>query len=164
MKKNEFTFYFIIMFNWFQHKAEDYFTLQEKQLIALAINKSELETSGEIRVFVESKCNYVNAMDRAKELFNKLDMHKTQDHNAVIVYVAIKDRQLAIYADEGIYIKTGVQFWDDELKQMINHFKQENVVDGLTKVVEHIGDALKKHFPYQKDDKNELPNDIVFGK
>ena len=152
------------MFNWFKHKAEDYFTLHEKQVIAQAIQQAELQTSGEIRVFVEGKCTYVNAIDRAKEVFDKFDMHKTEAKNAVIVYVALKHKQLAIFADEGIYKKTGVQFWNDELQVMIDHFKKENVVDGITKVVEHIGEALKTHFPYQKNDINELPNDVVFGK
>ncbi len=152
------------MFRLFKHKAEDYFTLHEKQVIAHAIQQAEMQTSGEVRVFVESKCNYVNAIDRAKEVFDKLDMHKTKEKNAVIVYVALKHKQVAIYADEGIYTKTGVQFWNDELKIMIQYFKQENIVDGITKVVDHIGDALKSHFPFQKDDVNELPNDVVFGK
>lgn len=151
------------MFNWFKHKAEDYFSLQEKQAIAHAVQQAELQTSGEIRVFVESKCNYVNAIDRAMELFDRLDMHKTTARNAVIIYVALKHKQVAIYADEGIYQKTGVEFWNEELNQMIQHFKNENVVDGITKVVEHIGEALKTHFPYHKDDINELPNNIVFG-
>ena len=152
------------MFNWFKHKAEDYFSLQEKQMIAHAIQQAELQTSGEVRVFVESKCNYVNAIDRAKEIFDKLNMHKTENKNAVIVYVALKHKQLAIFADDGIYKKTGVQFWNDELNLMIDYFKNENIVDGITKVVEHIGEALKTHFPFQKNDTNELPNDVVFGK
>lgn len=152
------------MFNWFKHKAEDYFSLQEKQMIAHAIQQAELQTSGEVRVFVESKCNYVNAIDRAKEIFDKLNMHKTENKNAVIVYVALKHKQLAIFADDGIYKKTGVQFWNDELNLMIDYFKKENIVDGITKVVEHIGEALKTHFPFQKNDTNELPNDVVFGK
>ena len=152
------------MFNWFKHKAEDYFSLQEKQMIAHAIQQAELQTSGEVRVFVESKCNYVNAIDRAKEIFDKLNMHKTENKNAVIVYVALKHKQLAIFADDGIYKKTGVQFWNDELNLMIDYFKNENIVDGITKVVEHIGEALKTHFPFQRNDTNELPNDVVFGK
>jgi len=27
-----------------------------------------------------------------------------------------------------------------------------------------VGDALTTHFPYQRDDKNELSDEIVFGK
>jgi len=84
------------MFNWFRNNAEDYFTPHQKDVIVAAIKQAEKQTSGEVRVFIESKCQYVNAIDRAKELFEKLDMHKTEQRNAVIVYVALKHRQLAI--------------------------------------------------------------------
>ena len=77
------------MFNWFKHKAEDYFTIVEKEAISNAVTQAELQTSGEVRVYVESKCSYVNAIDRAKEIFDKLDLHKTAEKNAVIIYVAI---------------------------------------------------------------------------
>ncbi|MBS4042978.1 MAG: TPM domain-containing protein [Chitinophagaceae bacterium] len=152
------------MFKWLKHKAEDYFSIQEKQTIAHAIHQVELQTSGEVRVYVESKCRYVDAMDRAKEIFDKLDMHKTEAKNAVLVYVAIKDRQVAIYADEGIYKKMGIQFWNNELQLMIQNFKNEHIVEGIIKVIHDLGTALTTHFPYQKDDINELPNEVVFGK
>ena len=151
------------MFNLFKKKAEDYFAPHEKQVIIAAIKQAEKQTSGEVRVFIESKCNYVNAIDRAKELFDKLDMYKTVDRNAVIVYVALKHRQLAIYADDGIYLKTGKEFWGSQLQLMLSHFNKEHYVDGIATVVTQIGAALQQHFPYEKNDENELPDDIVFG-
>jgi 5,10-methylene-tetrahydrofolate dehydrogenase/methenyl tetrahydrofolate cyclohydrolase len=152
------------MFNWFRDKTEDYFTPHQKDVIVAAVRQAEKQTSGEVRVFIESKCSYVNAIDRAKELFEKLDMHKTEERNAVIVYVAIKHRQLAIFGDAGIYEKVGQKFWDEQLKQMLQHFNREDFVEGIATVVNHIGQALYQHFPYQKNDVNELPDDIVFGK
>ena len=152
------------MFNWFSNKAEDYFTPHQKQVIVAAIKQAEKQTSGEVRVFIESKCQYVNAIDRAKELFEKLDMHKTEERNAVIVYVALKHRQLAIFGDAGIYEKVGQSFWNEQLKQMLQHFNREDFVEGIASVVNKIGEALHQHFPYQKNDLNELPADIVFGK
>ena len=152
------------MFHWFKKKAEDYFAPNEKQIIVDAIKQAEKQTSGEVRVFVESKCEYVNAIDRAKELFEKLDMHKTEERNAVIVYVALKHRQLAVFADAGIYEKTGAKFWNDNVQLMLTHFNKEDYVDGIATVVKKIGEALYQHFPYQKNDLNELPDDIVFGK
>jgi len=152
------------MFNWFRNKAEDYFTPHQKDVIVAAVKQAEKQTSGEVRVFIESKCSYVNDIDRAKELFEKLDMHKTEERNAVIVYVAIKHRQLAIFGDAGIYEKVGQRFWDEQLKQMLQHFNREDFVEGIATVVNEIGEALHQHFPYQKNDVNELPDDIVFGK
>lgn len=152
------------MFHWFRHKAEDYFTAHQKAIIVNAIKEAELKTSGEVRVFIESKCQYVNAIDRAIDLFEKLDMHKTEERNAVIVYIALKHRQLAIYGDEGIYKKTGIEFWKTQLNNMLSHFNKQDYVEGIAAVVKEIGKALQTHFPYQKNDINELPDDIVFGK
>ena len=122
-------------------------------------------TSGEVRVFVESKCSYVDAIDRAAELFFKLQMQKTDDRNAVLVYVAMKDRQLAVFGDEGIHKRVGDEYWNTEVKKMISNFNRENYAKGISEVVKDIGVALTQHFPYNNaSDKNELPDDIVFGK
>ena len=44
-------------------------------------------------------------------------------------------------------------------------FKQANLADGLIQCVTDIGEVLYQHFPYNREtDKNELPDDIVFGK
>ena len=47
---------------------------------------------------------------------------------------------------------------------MISHFKQGNFTEGLSKGILLAGEQLQKHFPYQKDDNNELSDDISFGK
>lgn len=64
------------MFSLFR-KKKDFFTAEEKQLITEAIQRAEKLTSGEVRVFVEGKCSYVDAIDRAAELFFNLQMQKT---------------------------------------------------------------------------------------
>ena len=151
------------MFSFF--KKKNFFTAEEQQLIIEAIQNAERLTSGEVRVFVESKCSYMDAIDRAAELFFQLEMQKTDDHNAVLVYVAMKDRQLAVFGDEGIHNKVGNEYWSAEVKKMISNFNRENYAAGIAEVVKDIGVALTKNFPFNNNtDKNELPDDIVFGK
>ena len=146
-------------------KKKDFFNDEEKRLIVDAIQNAERMTSGEVRVYVESKCSYMDAIDRAAELFLQLQMQKTDDRNAVLVYVAMKDRQLAVFGDEGIHKKVGNEFWNTEVIKMISNFNRDNYAEGISEVVRDIGAALTKNFPYNKDtDKNELPDDIVFGK
>ena len=146
-------------------KKKEFFNNEEKKLIVDAVQSAEQVTSGEVRVFVESKCSYVDAIDRAIELFFKLQMEKTDDRNAVLVYVAMEDRQLAVFGDEGIHNKVGNEFWNAEVKKMISNFNRDNYAAGISEVVRDIGAALTKHFPYNSNtDKNELPDDIVFGK
>jgi uncharacterized membrane protein len=146
-------------------KRKEFFTAVEKQLIVEAVRKAERMTSGEVRVFVETRCSYMDALDRAAELFYRLEMHETDDRNAVLLYVAMKDKQLAIFGDEGIHKKVGIDYWNAEVQKMVRNFNRDNYAEGIREVVADIGEALTTHFPFNNDtDKNELPDDIVFGK
>jgi uncharacterized membrane protein len=144
---------------------KEFFTDAEKTLIVRAIQAAEQETSGEIRLFVESHCRYVDPLDRAAEVFATLKMEQTDARNAVLVYVALKDRQLALLGDKGIHEKVGNAFWNEKVKLILSHFNKADYAEGLQHIMKEIGEALRLHFPYDKDtDKNELPDDIVFGR
>jgi len=146
-------------------RRKEFFTDEEKQTIVDAVRSAEQRTSGEVRVFVESRCRYVNAIDRAVEIFENLKMQNTELRNATLVYVAIKDRQLAVFGDEGIHQKVGNEYWANQVMKMINAFNRDNIAEGIRQCVLNIGEALAMHFPYDRNtDKNELPDDIVFGK
>jgi uncharacterized membrane protein len=153
------------VFNPLRKKAANYFSEEEKEQIVAAIKTAEQKTSGEIRLFVESRCKFVNPLDRAAEIFYQLKMEATKEHNGVLVYVAMKDRQLSVFGDKGIHEKVGDAFWKNEVQQMLSHFNAKNYVKGIEQMIIEIGTALHKHFPYDKEnDVNELPDDIVFGK
>lgn len=144
-------------------KKQEFFSQEEQDRIVQAIRAAEKQTSGEIRVYVEGRCRFVDALDRAVEVFFGLKMHETEHRNGVIVYVAIKDRQLAIFGDEGIHKIVGTDFWQLEVKKMLDEFNSANFVAGIIEIVRDIGQVLHHHFPYHREDKNELPDDIVFG-
>jgi uncharacterized membrane protein len=107
----------------------------------------------------------MDAVDRAKEIFYSLKMEATEHRNAALVYVAMKDRQLAVFGDAGIYEKTGKEFWDNAVRKILAHFDKENYAHGIAETVKEIGETLALHFPYDPaTNKNELPDEIVFGK
>ena len=146
------------------NSSKDLFSDEEKKMIVEAIRDEERKTSGEIRVFVESKCKYVDPVDRARELFVKLEMERTEDRNGVLIYIAHKHRQLAIFADEGIYKAVGADYWNQEVSLMLKEFNSSKFAEGIIHIIRDIGAALHLKFPYDGDtDKNELPDDIVFG-
>lgn len=145
-------------------KPVHFFSVAEQDKIVQAIKAAEKLTSGEVRVFIESRCRFVDPIDRTKELFAQLDMVNTAERNGVLVYIALKDRQLAIYADEAIYARAGKDFWQEEVWKMLRMFNKEDYAEGIATVVMEIGEVLSQHFPYNAaTDKNELPDDIVFG-
>jgi len=150
------------IFPW--QKKIEFFTVDEKQRIIAALREAEQRTSGEVRVFVESRCRFVDALDRAAEIFFLLKMDMTEKRNASLVYIAMRDRQYAVFGDEGIHKAVGEEFWKNEAQKMCEHFSRESYADGICSIVKDIGIALHYHFPYDGDkDKNELPDEIVFG-
>lgn len=153
------------MWNPFKRSADTLLTASDKQLLVEAIQLAEKNTSGEIRVYVESKLGKGDALSRATEIFFKHKMNETKDRNGVLVYVAVQDKKLAIYADQGIYEKMGIEFWYSQVQEMTGHFKTMNYVAGITTVVKEIGQALHSHFPYDgATDTNELSDEIMIGK
>ncbi len=145
-------------------KQKDFLTKEEAARIVSAIRAAEKKTSGEIRVFVESRCRFVDPIDRAIEVFYKLEMDETKEHNGVLLYLAVKDRQLALYGDKGIHQRLGTTYWQSLVKKMITAFGGKQYAAGIESCVSEIGAALVAEFPYHNEDKNELPDDIVFGK
>ncbi len=142
-------------------KSSQFFNEEQKKLITDAIKEAELNTSGEIRVHIESDCKE-DVLDRAAYMFEKLAIHKTELRNGVLFYLSINDRKFAILGDAGINAVTPDNFWDEIKETVINHFKKDEFDIGLSTGIKMTGLALKEHFPYQKDDVNELSDEISF--
>jgi uncharacterized membrane protein len=151
------------IFPW--QKTKSLFKEEDSRIIVKAIRHAEQRTSGEVRVYAESHCSWMDAIDRAAEIFHKLKMENTEHRNAVLVYVALKDRQLAVYGDIGIHEKVGDDYWNKGVAEMLSSFNRANYAEGVANCVIQIGEALSTHFPFDRDiDKNELPDEIVFGR
>lgn len=133
--------------------------------VEAAIRLAEKQTSGEIRVFTERRCSYVDAVDRAHELFAQLGMHQTQQRNAVLIYWAVLDRQVAIYADQGIHEKLGQSYWAECVQRMLPHFRSADAGAALEGCVLEIGQSLQQHFTYDPNsDRNELSDTMLIGR
>ncbi|MBZ5857337.1 TPM domain-containing protein [Flavihumibacter profundi] len=146
-------------------KKAQFLSADEAERVVQTIREAEMKTSGEIRVFIESRCRFVNPLDRAAEIFWRLKMDHTEERNGVLVYVAYKDHQTAILGDEGIHKLVGSEFWQVHMGRLLNYFKTNDYATGLQLVVHDIGEVMKEKFPYKSTtDKNELPDDIVFGR
>ncbi len=143
--------------------VQKYFTEENKLQIANAIRVAETNTSGEIRLHIEKYCKE-EVLDRAAYIFEKLEMHKTQLRNGVLFYLAIEDRKFAILGDAGINQKVSEDFWEMANETVLSSFKEGKLTEGLVEGILMAGEQLKEHFPFMKDDKNELSDDISFGK
>ncbi|MBT0606685.1 TPM domain-containing protein [Aequorivita echinoideorum] len=150
-------------------KVEDFLNKEEEAAVIEAIRTAEKNTSGEIRVHLEASSisaeteEHIDAFDRAAEVFDMLHMDNTKESNGVLIYIAVDDRTLVIMGDKGINDIVGQDFWESTKNIIVSHFKNGNMKEGLVKGILMAGEQLKKHFPYRKYDKNELPDTISVG-
>jgi uncharacterized membrane protein len=144
-------------------KPSEFLNKEEKVLVENAIREAELNTSGEIRVHIETEIKG-DVLDRAAYLFEYLGMHKTAQRNGVLLYLATKTRKFAILGDAGINAKVPSDFWDQIKQTMAAAFAEGKFAEGLSRGILTAGEHLKRHFPYEKNDINELSDEISFGK
>lgn len=140
----------------------DFISKEEEAEIITAIEQAENATSGEIRVHIE-KTSDKTPIERAKEVFNSLEMYKTKDRNGVLIYIGIESHSFAIIGDEGINNKVESDFWECTKDLILKHFKNQEYKIGLVKGIINVGEKLKAFFPYQNNDIDELSNEISRG-
>ena len=138
-----------------------FFSKEDEARIVTAIQSAERQTSGEIRVHLERKSKG-DVLKDALRIFHKLGMHKTEQRNGVLILLVPKAKQFAIIGDEGINNAVPPGFWEEERNIMQQHFRKQAYVEGLTTVIQQIGEKLKTFFPYQDDDVNELSDEISY--
>jgi uncharacterized membrane protein len=143
-------------------KVEAFLSTEEEQDIIEAIQNAEKNTSGEIRVHIEQSSK-TDPYKRAVVVFHSLKMNNTKLRNGVLIYVAVADKTFAIYGDKAINDVVNDDFWYTTKDVMQSYFKTGNFKQGLVEGILKAGQQLKTHFPWQKDDTNELSNEISKG-
>lgn len=143
-------------------KIEDFLTSKEEEEIVEAIRIAECDTSGEIRVHIEQKCD-TDVYEHALEVFHTLKMDNTIQRNGVLIYVAVDNKTFVIFGDQGINNIVGADFWNSTRDKIATQFKTGNFKQGIVNGITEAGKALSKHFPWHHHDKDELDNAISKG-
>jgi len=139
--------------------TEKFLSAQDEAEIIDAIRKAETNTSGEIRVHIDSVSSG-EPLDHAATVFQKLEMHNTAARNGVLIYIAVDSKVFVIFGDKGINEVVPTDFWQCTKDVMQEHFKNGDFKTGIVEGIEKAGEQLKKFFPWEKDDINELSDEI----
>jgi uncharacterized membrane protein len=138
-----------------------FLTEEETGRVNSAVAEAERSTSAEVKVVLARHC-WGDIKAKARRLFKDLDLHKTQQRNAVLLLFVVTNREFLLYGDEGIHAKVGQDFWNDVRDEMAEAFRRDAFGDGIAHGVRRIGDKLARHFPRRQDDVDEISNEIVY--
>ena len=126
------------------------------------IRIAELKTSGQICVSV-SGFFWGDVKAVAEKVFDRLGVTKTKQRNGVLFFVVPSRRKFVVLGDRGIHEKVGPEFWKQVVDGMAERFKNGEFTGGIIKGIEHVGEQLSTHFPYDAATAvNELPNTVDF--
>jgi len=142
--------------------ASSVFSESDLASIKDAVGEAELNTSAEIRVYLDKHVKG-DPLDHAAYLFEKLGMSATALRNGVMIYIAYSDRKFCIIGDIGIHQYVGNEFWKTISDKMVESFKAGLMREGVTNAVKEVGAVLAKHFPRMNNDINELSDEVQTG-
>lgn len=141
-------------------KQKEFLAQLDQERIRKAIETAERQTSGEIRVHIQPATRGADIRTVAERTFERLGMTRTAERNGVLLFVACEEQRFVILGDSGINERVPAGFWDEIAARLTIRFKAGEYTDGIIDAIHSAGDELKAFFPRNKDDVNELTNDI----
>ncbi|MFM2385613.1 MAG: hypothetical protein RL660_370 [Bacteroidota bacterium] len=148
----------------FSKSAVHFLNPQEKVRVHQAVKDAEQGNAGELRVFIEGKNKLVDPLACAADIFKHYKMHETEQRSGVLIYVAYKHREFAIFGDVNCVNKFPANFWATQAKLLHHNFENTSYVQGLVQCIENVQQQFMQHFATTAVKKNELPDEIIFGK
>lgn len=134
-------------------------TQQTIDSIKQSISDAEAITSAEMRVHIETNCKK-DSIKRAAEVFDKLNMYNTKQHNAILFYLAVESKHFAVIGDMGIDKFIEQDFWNSLKDEAIKYFKDKLYAEGFDRIIKLTAEKIKEYYPIQPDDINELSDEI----
>lgn len=147
---------------WHGHRK---FPDDARRRIGDAVTRAEQGHHGEICFVVESSLTPlqllrgVSARERALEVFAEQHVWDTTHNSGVLVYLLLADHAVEILADRGLH-PAGADFWPQAVERFRRAFADGEATAGCVSAIDEIGDFLRRHFPAQGDNPDELPNPV----
>lgn len=140
----------------------------DRILVENAIKQLELQTSAEVRVYIEKKAHLKRLKQydepivaRASQVFHQLNMQHTVANNGILIYIALKQRSCAVIGGEGIDQLVMNDFWQRCCNVITDQAAQGHLTKGITAALSLLAEKLSQHFPRQERDIDELPNEVI---
>lgn len=132
-----------------------------------AIKEVESRHSGEIRFVVETALDInelltdVTPRTRAVQVFSHTHVWDTEANNGVLIYVLLADHDVEILADRGIAARVPPEEWETICHEIEAHYRAGRFAQGSIAGIRSVGQLLARHFPGDRGDANELPDQPV---
>jgi putative membrane protein len=115
---------------------------------------------GLLRLIVGRKRLRRNVEILARACFQKGGLHHTRDKTALLVFVAVFERQVALIPDRGVESAVPPAEWAKLRQGFDGVFRANNPAAELLARLEEAGPVFSRYVPQVEDDTNELPDNL----
>ena len=99
---------------------------------------------------------------RAIEAFFEHNLHTTNQHNGVLIFISILEKKIKIITDVGVRKKIEQKIWDEVIYNFTKNVNNSGFVEALKSTIMATSDILENYFPATEEfKKNELRDDII---
>jgi putative membrane protein len=102
--------------------------------------------------------------ERAMRVFYDKGLYKTRHHTGVLFFLSALERKVWVLADKGIYEKITHEALNSLARKVSRGMKEGRAVAALCEAIEACGVILTEYFPREADDRDELPDGVIFDK
>ncbi len=102
--------------------------------------------------------------ERALLAFYERGLYRTRHSTGVLFFVSVLERKVWVLADKGIYEKITHEALSRLALKVSKGMKEGRALAALCEAIEELGRVLTQHFPVAPDDRDELPNSVIFEK
>lgn len=137
-------------------------TLIETQLFVFLFLYLIFEKFNSIIMFLVPKIYKYNiAKEYANKQFSNLGLNRTKTNQALMFFVSLDEKYVEIIADKTISNKISNDYFQEIIDTFIIDVKNNQLSNGYLKAIQSCSEKLIQEFPIQKNDENELANDVI---
>ena len=111
--------------------------------------------------FLPKSYKYEKASQYANQQFLNLGLQTTKTKQAIMFFVSTNEKYVEIITDSAIKEKIDDSYWQKIVDEFIKDVKNKQLATGYLKAIKSCNEILIKEFPIQKDDENELSNEVI---
>jgi len=104
---------------------------------------------------------YSKSSNYANKQFVSLGLQTTKTKQAIMFFVSYDEKFVEIITDSKIKEKIDNSYWQSIINEFIKDIKNNQLSEGYLKAIKSCNSILVKNFPIQKNDENELSNEVV---
>jgi putative membrane protein len=114
------------------------------------------------RILVPRQLMHHKVHSAAMRSFYKNGVYNTEKRTGILIYISLMERMVVVVGDKGIHAKVGNEAWKEVVSKIVDGIKKKKLKSGVVAGIESSRELLKKHFPAESRNKNELPNKVIY--